>query len=611
MRDRLGLGLLPFVVVTVGGTNGKGSTVALLEHSLHAAGYRVGAYTSPHLIDYNERVRIATEVVHDQELCTAFARVEAARAGVPLTYFEFGTLAAVELFRANDIDIAILEVGLGGRLDAVNIWDADVAIVSSIGIDHTEWLGPDRESIGREKAGIYRTHQCAICGDPDPPRSLIATAEQVGARFLRVHKDFDFERLSEGWTWRSVEHMHAGLPYPAMRGEYQLYNAACVFMALECLAERFPVTQADLRAGLLNAVLPGRFQTLPGRPVRVLDVAHNAQAAQALAHSLRSQVVPGRTLAVCGMLHDKPIVEVLGILAPQVERWYVAGLPGARGTSTEDMRAALAAAGVSDDLGLHEDIEQAYAAALAEAQDNDRIVVFGSFHTVGAILRQLKSGTGVMAERKPTEEDFNPRHRIVGAVVLVALAVIFLPMLLSDRPPEPDAVGPSGLTAPDSKIVVVPVTPPGEKPAVTPKPNASAATPDKSAAAKTVIIPIEPSVDTAASEKPPAAEQIPNAPPKPATEPKTSKTAALAKSATASGGGWSVQVGAFSHLENAKRLQQKLKQKGYSATLDPPSPAKGKTVRVEVGPFKDAEAAKTAQTRIQNELGIKGVVRKP
>ena len=611
VRDRLGLGALPFVVVTVGGTNGKGSTVALLEHCLHAAGYRVGAYTSPHLIDYNERVRIATEAVNDDELCAAFARVEAARADVPLTYFEFGTLAAVELFRANEIDIALLEVGLGGRLDAVNIWEADVAIVSSIGIDHTEWLGPDRESIGREKAGIFRVHQCAICGDPDPPRSLIETAQKVGARLLRVHKDFDFERLPEGWTWRSVDHVHAGLPYPAMRGEYQLYNAACVFMALECLADRFPVTQADLRAGLLNAVLPGRFQTLPGRPVRVLDVAHNAQAAQALAHSLRSQVIPGRTLAVCGMLHDKPIVEVLGILAPQVARWHVAGLPGTRGTSTEDMRAALAAAGVSDDVGLHEDIEQAYAAALAEAEDNDRIVAFGSFHTVGAILRQLKNRTGVMAERKEVEEDFNPRHRIVGAVVLVALAVIFLPMLLSDRPPEPDAVGPSGLTAPDSKIVVMPVTPPGEKPVPAPKPNASTTTPEKSATTKTVMIPVEPTADIPALEKTPSTSEIPNAQPKPVPEPKTPKTAALAKSATTSGGGWTVQVGAFSHLENAKRLQEKLKQKGYSAKLDPPAPAKGKTVRVEVGPFKDADAAKTAQTRIQNELGIKGVVRKP
>jgi dihydrofolate synthase / folylpolyglutamate synthase len=390
VRDRLGLTQPAFAVITVTGTNGKGSTVAMLEHSLHAAGYRVGAYTSPHLINYNERVRIATEAVSDAGLCAAFERVEAARADTPLTYFEFGTLAAIDLFRRHNVEIAILEVGLGGRLDAVNAWDADVAIVSSVGIDHTDWLGPDRESIGREKAGVYRAQRCAICGDPDPPESLLQVAGQVGARLLRVHRDFDFERLPEGWTWRALDNMHAGLPYPSMRGDYQLYNAACVLMALDCIADRFPVTRADIRAGLLNAVLPGRFQTLPGRPVRVLDVAHNAQAAEALARTLGAQHVAGRTIAVCGMLRDKPIVDVLRILAPLVSRWHVAGLGGARATSTGDMRAALAAAGVREDVGLHADIEQAYVAALTEANENDRIVVFGSFHTVGAILRLPK-----------------------------------------------------------------------------------------------------------------------------------------------------------------------------------------------------------------------------
>ena len=600
--DRLGLRALPFTIVTVGGTNGKGSTVAMLEHCLHAAGYRVGAYSSPHLVDYNERVRIATEPVQDAELCAAFARIDDARGDISLTYFEFGTLAAAELFRVHEVDIAILEVGLGGRLDAVNIWDADVAIISSIGIDHTEWLGPDRESIGREKAGIFRAHQCAICGDPDPPSSLLQIAEQAGARLLRVHKDFDFERLPEGWNWRSLDQMHAGLPYPAMRGDYQLYNAACVFMALECLAENFPVTMADLRAGLLSAVLPGRFQTLAGRPVRVLDVAHNVQAAQALARTLREQVVPGQTLAVCGMLHDKPIEEVVGVLAPQIDRWHVAGLPGKRGSSTDDMRAALAAAGVSGDIGLHEDIGQAYAAALAEAGDNDRIVAFGSFYTVGAILRQVKNRSGVMAERKPAEEDFNPRHRIVGAVVLVALAVIFLPMLLSDRAPDPEPALSVGKPTPDTKIVVVPVTPPGTKPLPAPIPS------EKSVATQTMDIPVAPAAVPSSSATPPSPDAastrpLPEKTPKPALTASAKPTAAVT--------GWTVQVGAFSLLENAKRLQTQLKQKGYLAVLDPPAPAKGKTVRVEVGPFKDAASAKTAQARIQKEFGIKGVVRQP
>ena len=617
VRDRLELTQLPFTVVTVTGTNGKGSTVAMLEHSLHAAGYRVGAYTSPHLLDYNERVRLATEAVSDAELCAAFERVEAVRADTALTYFEFGTLAAVDLFRQHHVDIAILEVGLGGRLDAVNAWDAEVAIVSSVGIDHTDWLGPDRESIGREKAGIYRAHACAICGDPSPPDSLIRYAEQIGARLLRVNKDFDFECLPEGWTWRALDKMHAGLPYPAMRGDYQLYNAACVIMALDCLAERFPVSMADIRAGLLNAVLPGRFQTLPGRPVRVLDVAHNAQAAEALARTLRAQVVPGRTIAVCGMLHDKPIVEVLRILAPLVSSWHVAGLAGARGTSTEDMRAALAAAGVSEGAGLHEDIEQAYAAALAEASENDRIVVFGSFHTVGAILRQPKIRHGFMAERKEAEDDFNPRHRIVGAVVLVALAVIFLPMLLSDRPPETDdaRVVPGG-SAPETRIVVTPVPLPGDKTAGTVRQvvpaERTAERPENMA--RTVVVPVEPTTEIATPAKPPV---IPEAGPpetkqapelKPNSEPK--KSAAVSKPAASVEKGWLVQVGAFSQLDNARRLHEKLSQKGYTAMLDPPNPEKGKTVRVEVGPYKDAAAAKAAQARIQSELGIKGVVRK-
>jgi len=616
VRDRLGLSQLAFAVITVSGTNGKGSTVAMLEHVLHAAGYRVGAYTSPHLIDYNERVHVATEAVSDAELCAAFQRVEAARADTPLTYFEFGTLAAVDLFRQRNVEIAILEVGLGGRLDAVNAWDADVAIVSSVGIDHTDWLGPDRESIGREKAGIYRAQRCAICGDPTPPDSLIQYAEQIGARLLCVHKDFDFERLPEGWTWRALDKMHAGLPYPAMRGDYQLYNAACVLMALDCLAERFPVNMADIRAGLLNAVLPGRFQTLPGRPVRVLDVAHNAQAAEALARTLRAQVVPGRTIAVCGMLHDKPIVDVLRILVPLVSRWHVAGLPGARGTSTEDMRAALAAAGVSEGVGLHEDIEQAYVAALAEASENDRIVVFGSFHTVGAILLQPKNRTGVMAERKETEDEFNPRHRIVGAVVLVALAVIFLPLLLSDRPPETgdSHVAPGG-PAPETRIVVTPVPPPGDKAPSTPNLTASEKAPEKtSSAAKTVVVPVEPTTEIPAAVNAPAMPESRQPETKPAPEPKpvgeSKKSTAATKLAASAERGWLVQVGAFSQLENARRLHAKLSQKGYTAILDPPNPEKGKTVRVEVGPYKDADAAKAAQARIQSEFGIKGVVRK-
>jgi len=621
VRDRLGLGAPPFAIVTVGGTNGKGSTVALLEHTLHAAGYRVGAYTSPHLIRHNERIRFGTVEISDADLIAAFARVEQARGDTPLTYFEFGTLAALDYFQQRGADIAVLEVGLGGRLDAVNAWEADVAVVTSIGIDHTAWLGPDRESIGREKAGIYRAGRCAICGDPQPPQSLIEHATRIGARLLRVHKDFDFERQPEGWTWRSLEALHAGLPYPAMRGDYQLYNAASVFMALECLANRFPVTAADRRVGLTQAVLPGRFQTLPGRPVRVFDVAHNVQAAEALARTLTAQVVPGRTLAVCGMLRDKPIAEVLAVLAPLVARWHVAGPAVERGASGEELRAALAAAGVTEAVAGHANVEQAYSAALAEAGENDRIVVFGSFHTVGAILRTLSTPNGTMAERKNPNDEFNPRHRIVGAVILVALAVIFLPMLLSDRPPETQTTGTTETPLPETRAVVNPPARSADPPGKTTKPSS----PDKPAGPRTVTVPVEPAGAMKGVAKPepakveavriePVKTEIPVPPvtaePVKETKAEPQPKVAAAKPAAAEKG-WVVQVGVFSQLDNAKRLQERLRQKGYNVRLDPSAPAAGRPVRVEVGPYRQSAEAKAAATRIQAEFGIKGLVRSP
>ena len=384
--ERMNLSRLPFPIVTVAGTNGKGSTVALLEHCLHAAGYKVGAYSSPHLLDYNERVRLATAAVGDAELCDAFEAVERARGATTLSYFEFGTLAALELRRAR-VDIAILEVGLGGRLDAVNLWDADIAMVSSHRHRSHDWLGDTRAAIGREKAGIFRAGRPAMCSDPNPPASIAEAAARVGAQLLLVHRDFDFTANDQGWNWRSRTLQRAGLPYPAMRGAYQLYNASGVLMALELLAARFPVTQAQVRAGLLGASLPGRFQTLPGRPLRVLDVAHNPQAAQALAATLRDQPVSGKTIGVVGMLKDKPIVDVMRAMAEVVDRWHVASLGGARGATAEQLGAAMAEAGIRAPITLHADVTAAYAAACREAGTDERVVAFGSFLTVGAILR--------------------------------------------------------------------------------------------------------------------------------------------------------------------------------------------------------------------------------
>jgi dihydrofolate synthase/folylpolyglutamate synthase len=383
--DNMGLRRPPYAAIT----NGKGSTTAMCEAILRRAGYKVGAYTSPHLVAYNERVRLDGRNATDAELCGAFERIEAARGTVPLTYFEFGTLAAFDLFQSANIDIAVLEVGMGGRLDAVNAIDPDVSIVTAVDIDHVSWLGSTREAIGREKAGIFRSGRAAICGDPNPPAIIAAEATRLGAKLLQLGRDFHIERSPTDWTWRRGERLRAGLPHPSLRGDYQLYNAACALTALDALAGRFPVTQADVREGLLSGVIPGRFQVLPGRPVCVLDVAHNAQAARSLAATLKQQRIEGRTLAVFGMLKDKDIVAVAGPLAELVDRWYPASLHVSRGATAAQLVEALTAAGARAPAQAFDDVHQAWAAARRDAGEADRVVVFGSFHTVGDILAAL------------------------------------------------------------------------------------------------------------------------------------------------------------------------------------------------------------------------------
>ena len=384
--DRMGLRHPDFRAITVTGTNGKGSTVAMCEAILRRAGYRVGAYTSPHLIAYNERIRVDGRPATDDELCAAFERIEAARGETPLTYFEFGTLAAFELFSNARIDIAVLEVGMGGRLDAVNGIDADVAVITSIDIDHIAWLGSTREAIGYEKAGIFRHGRPAICSDPNPPAVIASEAARVGANLMQLNRDFFAERGEGGWTWRTPERVRSALPYPAMRGDYQLFNAAAALMALDCLADRFPVSQTHLRDGLASAMIPGRFQVIPGQPVCVLDVAHNPQAARSLAATLKQHVGGGKTLAVCSMLKDKDLAAVFGGLAEAMDRWYVATLEVPRGASAAQLQEALTAAGINRPVQRFDTVLAAYDTARREANASDRIVVFGSFHTVGDIL---------------------------------------------------------------------------------------------------------------------------------------------------------------------------------------------------------------------------------
>lgn len=380
------LGLAPaFPIITVGGTNGKGSVCAMLEAILHLAGYRTGCYTSPHLLRYNERVRVSRAEASDADLARAFSAVESARGEVPLTYFEMGTLAAMWLFAERRIEAAVLEVGLGGRLDAVNAFDADCAVVTTVDIDHVDFLGADREAIGHEKAGIFRGGRPAVCADPAPPASLVKHAEATGARLLRAGIDFGVTVQDRQWQYWGLRGRRSALPHPALRGASQLGNAAAAITALECLRERLPVTMNDIRAGLLQVDIPGRFQVLPGRPAVILDVAHNPQAARALAESLRAMGRSGRTLAVFAMLKDKDIAGVIAALTASVAHWFVAGLSGPRGASAADLGRQLAEAGI-DAVTACGDVVAAYTQACDMATENDRILVFGSFYTVARVM---------------------------------------------------------------------------------------------------------------------------------------------------------------------------------------------------------------------------------
>jgi len=380
-------------VVLVGGTNGKGSTCAMLERILLVAGYHVGLYTSPHLLHYNERVRINGTAVADASLCDAFARVEQARGDVALTYFEFGTLAAWEVFAAASLDAIILEVGLGGRLDATNVYEPACAIVTGIDLDHMDFLGADREAIGREKAGIFRAGIPAICGDTQPPQTLIAHASAIGARLQVLGRDFGYLRQEQQWLYwlhpaGAAQIRRGGLAFPALRGEQQLANAACALAALDALHACLPVAMKDIRQGLIELELTGRFQVLPGRPTVVLDVAHNPQAARVLAANLGNMAFHRNTWAVFGMLEDKDIDGVIDALNERVTHWLPCTLDGRRAASADFLAARLKARGMKV-AGEFASPAEALACAQENAGEDDRILAFGSFLTVAAALQAL------------------------------------------------------------------------------------------------------------------------------------------------------------------------------------------------------------------------------
>ncbi|MGL6156270.1 MAG: bifunctional tetrahydrofolate synthase/dihydrofolate synthase [Ralstonia mannitolilytica] len=398
VRDALGL-QLKSVVFTVGGTNGKGSTCAMLESILLAAGYKVGCHTSPHLIDFNERARVNGEIATDAMLVPHFEAVERARCSfetpVSLTYFEFTTLAIMHLFANAGLDAVILEVGLGGRLDAVNIIDTDCAVVTSVDLDHMAYLGDTREAIGFEKAGIFRPGKPAICSDPVPPISLVKHAEAVAADLWLIGRDFNFQGDKQQWGFSARGRRWSSLGYPALRGANQLLNASAALAALESVRDRLPISAQDVRLGLSQVALPGRFQVLPGRPAVILDVAHNPHAAAALGQTLENMGFFRYTYAVFGAMQDKDIAGVLGHMLDKVDHWCLTDLPPPRAASAQSLAAALADAGFragkDTSVSTFSDPATAYRNAMERATEDDRIVVFGSFYTVAGVLAERKS----------------------------------------------------------------------------------------------------------------------------------------------------------------------------------------------------------------------------
>jgi dihydrofolate synthase/folylpolyglutamate synthase len=393
VKQQLGLAF-KVPVITVAGTNGKGSTCAMLESIALQAGYRVGLYIKPHFVHFEERCRVNGQSVAAEELIPHFEAVEKARIalGLSLSYFEFTTLAIARLLSEAAVDMVILEVGLGGRLDAVNAIDTDCAIITSIDIDHIEYLGPDRESIGREKAGIMRTGKPVVVSDPVPPQSILDRATEIGADIWRFGRDFNYAGDKQQWSWAGRDKRFNGMAYPALRGANQLLNASGVLAAFEAMREQLPITAQAVRNGLAMVELTGRFQIIPGQPVLVLDVAHNPHAVATLAQNMDQMGFHPRTQVVFGAMQDKDLEAILRRMAPLVDHWHFCDLPIPRAAKAEDLkqlheRLALKGPGPVG-VTCHADPAAALHAAVAQADPADRIVVFGSFYTVGGVLKE-------------------------------------------------------------------------------------------------------------------------------------------------------------------------------------------------------------------------------
>lgn len=393
VKERMQL-QFPCPVIMVAGTNGKGSTCAMLESVLLTAGYKVGLYIKPHFLDFNERARLNGNLATDEQLVASFNVVEAARGDTMLTYFEFTTLAIMHLMANAGLDVAILEVGLGGRLDAVNVVDADVAIVTSVDIDHVDYLGGTREQIGFEKAGIFRTGKPAICSDPVPPQALIDYATEIGADLWLMGRDFNYAGDKQQWNYGGRSMRRNALAYPSLRGANQLLNASAALAALEALKNVLPTGAQDVRTGLVTVELPGRFQVLPGRPTVILDVAHNPHAAAGLNQNLGNMGFHAYTYAVFGSMHDKDIDGVIAAMSEHIDHWCLTNLPSPRAASASELAAKVQAIQPERDertINIFDDPAQAFTNAMSRATENDRIVVFGSFYTVAGVMAARKN----------------------------------------------------------------------------------------------------------------------------------------------------------------------------------------------------------------------------
>jgi len=375
-----------FPIITVAGTNGKGSCVALLDAILNSQGYKTGNYTSPHLIDYNERIKLNNIQASDAQIIDAFEEIDRARGDISLTYFEFGTLAAMLIFTKVQVDVAILEVGLGGRLDAANLWDADLAIISSISIDHSDWLGNDREKIAIEKSGIMRQNRPVICGDLNPPDAISNEAQRIGAKLFQINQEFTATLENESWVWKNTEDEYT-LPLPSLAGEFQINNAATVIAGLHAVQSLLPTSVKAISEGLAKATVLGRLQILSTSPVWLLDVAHNPDSALQLANYIQLNPVNGKTRAIFSMLKDKDIKQVTSYFGDEIDEWHIIGLGGSRGLSVVELKQKMTRLNFKGKIVSHDKLNDAYLELKNITKSEDRVVAFGSFLVVSSLLK--------------------------------------------------------------------------------------------------------------------------------------------------------------------------------------------------------------------------------